>query len=131
MIKRAAFSFLFILLFSITQFASAGNWYEGGTLQSANVSKWNQSSYENRLATSADWFVSITKKHNSSLQIKVNQLSGSQYIVTLKAFSAQLEKCVSDIANIKSGKKQALKSNDKISEIASMCFLSMYGSDAD
>jgi hypothetical protein len=131
MIKRATFSFLFILFFTVPQFASAGKWYEGGTLHTATVSRWNQSSYKNRLATSADWFVSITKQHNSSLQKKVNQLSGSQYLVTLKAFSAQLEKCVSDIANIKSGKKQALKSNDKIAEVASMCFLSMYGSDAD
>ena len=131
MIKRATISLLFVLLFTIPQFASAGHWYEGGTLQSANVSKWNQSSYENRLATSADWFVSITKQHNSSLQKKVNQLSGSQYLVTLKAFSAQLKKCVSDIAYIKSGKKQALESNDKIAEVASMCFLSLYGSDAD
>ena len=131
MIKRATFNFLFILFFAIPQPAFAGEWHEGGTLHTATVSRWNQSSYKNRLATSADWFVSITKKHNSSLQIKVNQLSGSQYLVTLKAFSAQLEKCVSDIAYIKSGKKQALESNDKIAEVASMCFLSMYGSDAD
>ena len=131
MIKRATFSFLFILLFAIPQLAFAGEWYEGGTLHTATVSKWNHSSYKNRLATSADWFVSITKKHNLSLQWKLDQLSNSQHLGSLKAFSAQLEKCVSHIANIKSGKKQALKSNDKIAQVASMCFLSMYGSDAD
>jgi hypothetical protein len=131
MIKRAAFSFLFILLFTIPQFASAGKWYEGGTLHSAKISKWNQSSYENRLATSADWFVSITKKHNSSLQTKLDRLSNSQYLRSLKAFSVQLEKCASGIANIKPGEKGVFKSNDKIAEVASMCYLSMYGSDAD
>jgi hypothetical protein len=131
MIKRAIISFLFVLLFIIPQFASAGHWYEGGTLQSANVSKWNQSSYENRLATSADWFVSITKKHNSSLQRKLDRLSNSQYLSSLKTFSAQLEKCASDIANIKPGKNRVFNPNDKIFEVAFLCYLSMYGSDAD
>jgi len=131
MIKRAAFSFLFILLFTIPQVASAGKWYEGGTLHSAIISKWNESLYENRLATSADWFVSITKKHNSSLQTKLDRLSNSQYLSSLKAFSAQLEKCASDIANIIPGEKGVFKSNDKIAEVVFMCYLSMYGSDAD
>ena len=131
--KRATFSFLFILLVTIPQFASAGKWYEGGTLQSANINKWNQSSYKNRLATSADLFVSITKKHNSSLQRKLDRLSNSQYLSLLKAFSVQLEKCASDIAiaNIKPGVPRVFKSNDKIVEVAFMCYLSMYGSDAD
>jgi hypothetical protein len=131
MIKRATFSFLCILLFTIPQLTFAGEWYEGGTLHTATVSKWNQSSYKNRLATSADWFVSITKKHNLSLQWKLDHLSNSQHLSSLKAFSAQLEKCISDIANIKLRKKQALKSKDKIAEVASLCYLSMYGSDAD
>ena len=106
MIKRATSSFLFILLFAILQFSSAGMWYEGGTLQNANVSIWKQSSYKNRLATSADWFVSITKKHNSSLQRKLDRLLNFQYLSSLKVFSTQLEKCASGIVNIKPGENQ-------------------------
>ena len=129
--KRATFSFLFILLVTIPQFASAGKWYEGGTLQSANINKWNQSSYKNRLATSADLFVSITKKHNSSLQRKLDRLSNSQYLISLKAFSAKLENCASDVAYIKPGENRVFNSNDKIVEVAFLCYVSMYGSDAD
>jgi hypothetical protein len=131
MIKRATFNFLFILLFASPQPAFASEWYEGGTLHTATVSGWNQSSYKNRLATSADWFVSITKKHNSSLQRKLDRLSKSQYFVSLKAFSAKLENCTSDIAYIKPGEKRVFNSNDKIVEIAFLCYLIMYGSDAD
>ncbi len=133
MIKRATFSFLFVLLFTVPQPAFAAEWYEGGTLHTATVSRWNQSSYKNRLATSADLFESITKKHNSSLQRKLDRLSNSQYLSLLKAFSVQLEKCASDIAiaNIKPGVPRVFKSNDKIVEVVFMCYLSMYGSDAD
>jgi hypothetical protein len=131
MIKRATFNFLFVLLFAIPQPAFAGEWHEGGTLHTATVSRWNQSSYKNRLATSADWFVSITKKHNSSLQWKLDRLSNSQYLISLKAYSAKLENCASDVAYIKPGENRIFNSNDKIVEIAFLCYLSMYGSDAD
>jgi hypothetical protein len=131
MIKRVTYNFLFILLFAIPQPAFAGEWHEGGTLHRATISKWNQSSYKNRLATSADWFLSITKKHNSSLQKKLDRLSKSQYFISLKAFSVKLENCTSDIAYIKPGEKRVFNSNDKIVEIAFLCYLIIYGNDAD
>ena len=42
MIKRATFSFLFVLLFTVPQPAFVGEWYEGGTLHTATVSRFQQ-----------------------------------------------------------------------------------------
>ena len=105
---------------------SAG-WYEGGNLHGATVKTWKQSSYRNRLATAADWFVSITKSHNPKLKRKLDRLPTSQYLSTLKKFSAQLEKCVSDTVNIESKGRGFAKPSSKIAEFASICYVSMYG----
>ncbi len=105
----------------------SSEWYEGGNLHQATVKTWRQSSYSNRLATSADWFVSITKLHNPSLKRKIDNLSTSEYLVALKQFAVQLEKCVSDTASLNSKDRAFSKSDDKIAEIASICYISMYG----
>ena len=62
----------------------SGEWYEGGTLHKATVQEWQQATYENRLATSGDWFVSITKAHNPELKKKLDALPTSQYLSALK-----------------------------------------------
>jgi hypothetical protein len=41
------------------------------------------------------------------------------------------ENCTSDIAYIKPEEKRVFNSNDKIVEITFLCYLTMYGSDAD
>ncbi len=42
------------LVFAMVGSASAGEWYQGGTLQSASLRSWAAASYSNRLATAAD-----------------------------------------------------------------------------
>ena len=101
----------------------SGEWYEGGTLHKATVQEWQQATYENRLATSGDWFVSITKAHNPELKKKLDALPTSQYLSALKEFAIQLEKCVSDIVN----DKKIAKSSERVAEYASMCYITMYG----
>lgn len=115
----------FALIVSIPVYSS--EWYEGGNLHQATVKTWRQSSYSNRLATAADWFVSITKSNNPNLKRKMDNLSTSEYLVALKQFAVQLEKCVSDTASLNSKGSVFSKSGDKIAEIASICYISMYG----
>ena len=50
-------------------------WYEGGTLHSATVSEWKKASYENKLATCADYAatadknVSMEELHDRAVQM--------------------------------------------------------------
>jgi len=115
----------FALIISNVVYSS--EWYEGGNLHQATVKTWRQSSYSNRLATAGDWFVSITKSHNPSLKRKLDTLSGTQYLSAIKKFAVQLEKCVSDTASLNSKDRVVSNPNDKIAEIASICYISMYG----
>ncbi len=97
-------------------------WNEGGTLHKATVQEWRQATYKNRFATSADWFVSITKAHNPKLQRKLDKLNYEQWVATVKECSKQLEICVSDIVN----DKKIAKSSERVAEYASMCYITMY-----
>lgn len=113
-----------IILFVLSTYALADTpkWYEGGTLHKATVRAWNNSSYRDRLATSADWFNEITKRNNPDLKKKLDDLNNDQWLVALKAFSEQLEGCVSGIA----ADGRLISSNDQIAEVAAMCYISMY-----
>ncbi len=111
-----------ISIFFSTPVYSA-EWYVGGNLHKATVQEWRQATYKNRLATSCDWFVSITKEHNSVLKKKLDALPTPQYLSALKKFAIELEKCVSDIVN----DKKVAKSSERVTEYASMCYLTMHG----
>ena len=50
--KRRALIIITLACFSTPSFA---DWYEGGTLHSANFGQWNSASASNRLATAGDW----------------------------------------------------------------------------
>jgi len=126
---KGLFIFIVVLFFAliISNVVYSSEWYEGGTLHQSTVKIWRQSSYSNRLATAADWFVSITKSHNPSLKRKLDTLSATQYLSALKKFAVQLEKCVSDTASLNSKGRVVFNPNDKAAEIASVCYISMYG----
>ena len=124
MIKNLQLILVFTLVLS-SNVSIASEWYEGGTLHQATVDTWSHSSYSNRLATSGDWFIRISKAYNPELKRKIDALPNSQYLPTLKKFSAQLEKCVSDTINIESFSKES----DKAAEIASICYVTMYSSE--
>lgn len=102
-------------------FADTAKWYEGGTLHKATVKKWRNSSYKNRLATAADWFSAITKTHNPELKKKLDNLNNDQWLLAVKAFDQQLEKCVSDTV----AETILFKPDDQVAKIAALCYKSM------
>ena len=95
--------------------------YEGGNLHRATVKIWNQAPYRNRLATSGDWFVVITKGHNPTLQKTLQLMPPDQFLAASKTAAAQLEQCVSDRVR---GQKQLL--GVKVATIAASCYTSLY-----
>ena len=57
MAKKILFIFLMICL--VTNFLSAKEWYQGGNLHQSTFITWRSASYENKLATCADWLFSM------------------------------------------------------------------------
>jgi len=95
---------IFSIILSASSFASAGakEWYEGGTLHNANSREWNNATYENKLATAADWVAKI-----------VNVRS----MADLKSKAIEVVSCVSE--TVKG------TGNQKVAEIAVMCMIMM------
>jgi hypothetical protein len=123
MIKIVSLALISLLLNICVAEVRSGQWYEGGTLHSSTVREWKQSTYDNKLATSADWFVSITNSHNPSLKNQLRNLSGTQYLDTLKIHAAKLERCVSGIVkDVKIAKEE-----QKVAEYGSMCYSTLFG----
>ena len=91
----------------------AKEWHEGGTLHTANISDWQDASYENKLATCGDWMAKLCGP-------KSNNINKIQSINELKEKSEQLIICVdgatSGIENL---------DNIEISEIALNCMILM------
>lgn len=76
---------LFILLMLCIP-ANAKEWYEGGTLHSANIGQWKRASYENKLATCADFIATLWKE--DKLKIAINSMD------VLKIYAVELVTCV-------------------------------------
>lgn len=113
-------SSVFVLL--VTLSGNAAEWYEGGNLHKATVRMWRVASYDNRLATSADWFTGITRNENPALQKKLDNLNKDQWFLTLKECSKQLEICVSELAE----EEKLFGPSGKVAEIAALCYIDMY-----
>lgn len=56
--------------FFFTKNMKAQEWYKGGTLHSANLLEWKQATEKNKLATTADWIVTLFNKKGISLVSK-------------------------------------------------------------
>ena len=119
---KSIISFIILLLLGTSIFADNAKWYEGGNLHKATVRTWNNASYRNRLATSADWFNEITKTSNPDLKKKLDNLNYNQWLLALKEFSKQLEICVSEMA----ADERLFNPNNQIAEVAAICYISMY-----
>jgi hypothetical protein len=119
-------AYVLIAVILIPFYVFSAEWYEGGTLHKASIQIWRESTDSNRLATSADWFVSITKSQNPEYKKKMDKLDRSQYLYNLKSHSIQLERCISEMARGKTSDK-LIKPTDKIAEIASICYVTMWG----
>lgn len=68
---------LLITLFFISMLSSeavAGSyWFDGGTLHNANALEWQSASFDNKMATCADFIINLWKDHylNDSISLKI------------------------------------------------------------
>lgn len=112
--------FLFALSLTIIGQANAQStkaWYEGGNLHKSTIEQWVMADYSNRLATAADFFVSISKKENP----EILDVPSSKFFSNLRHHATELEKCITSI-----GKDQKASRGLLSAEAASLCYLTMY-----
>ena len=96
---------------------------EAGNLHKATVRKWRNSTYSNRWHTAGDWFIEITKAKNPELQKKLDKLNNEQWLATVQECSKQLEICVSEMTS----DEELWGPDSPVAEIASICYITMYG----
>lgn len=85
-------------------------WYQGGTLHRATVKEWREADYMNRLATAADWALTMLEK------------SGNKPADTdaLKPFAVDLEACVSTTS------ASGYADGQSVSELAAACWILLH-----
>ena len=83
------------------------SWFEGGTLHKATVAQWRKATYQNRLATAAD-FVAATQ------DVDYGNLK------EFKQMATDLEKCIS--VAVSGGDVD----NEKVAFISSMCMIELF-----
>jgi len=116
------FSWAFFLM--PAQVSNADEWYEGGSLHSTSVRRWIQASSANRLATSADWFLSMTEKSNKPLLKELKAMDKTDYQEAFKYYANRLERCVSEKVE-----KKTVRPEDRITDYAEKCYKTLHGTD--
>lgn len=101
---------------------SAEEWDKGGNLHNASVRRWVKASEANRLATSADWFLAMTKKSNPDLQKEMKAMDKSDYAAVFQYYATRLERCVSEKIE-----KKTVRAEDPISDYAEKCYKILHG----
>ena len=84
-------------------------WYSGGTLHKSMSSEWRRATPRNKLATAADWAISQFEK-------------GSITPHQLKPYAEQLVECADGVASDPDIEV-------RMTDVAAMCWIRMYGSD--
>ncbi len=79
-------------------------WYEGGNLHQSSIGQWKASTYENRLATSADMVANLEKFSS---------------IESMRSAAEEMEQCISKASEGTQVEQQ------KVSEVAAACALLM------
>lgn len=121
--KRYLNTAFLVLFFAISFSSHAREWYEGGTLHDATALEWQNASYENKLATSADL---IAKLYNDGkLSPKVS--SHMKNMNNFRALSDELTKQMDDALKPLQDKKQNEKiyKNQSVVSIAVMSMIKM------
>lgn len=72
--KKVTLIAVFFWLLGIS-FATQANWYTGGNLHAENALAWQQASYENKLATSADFISTMYQNDHLTASIS-RQING-------------------------------------------------------
>ena len=108
--KNTFLAILFILLPTI---AFTQEWYEMGTLHGSTIKEWKQSTYENKIATSADWVLAGSKSIKSKIMNSGN-------IDNLKPYSKELVICIDGAT-----KDHTNWDNSNTTEVAASCMALM------
>lgn len=117
-------TFFFILFVMPCSGLYAEEWDKGGNLHNASVYRWAKASETNRLATSADWFLAMTKESNPTLLKELKAMDKSDYAATFKYYSTRLERCISEKLAMKT-----VRAEDKVSDYAYKCYQILHGED--
>ncbi|MBU2547487.1 MAG: hypothetical protein KKB20_03665 [Proteobacteria bacterium] len=104
-----SFLLLVFIMTSSSTCIAGSHWYENGTLHKASVAEWNKATYENKLATAADWLLT-TPQAKAKIQI-----DGS--IDILKPYAVKLVECINDATSDKGYGKMS------VVEWASSCLM--------
>jgi len=111
---------MFLLHFSES---SAAEWYEGGTLFSSGILKWQNSTSQNKIATSADIVASLyqKKKLKSSISGKINSMDD------LKPLAINLATCIERASkkDLNSDVNNKMYVNHTVSGFAAICIITM------
>ncbi|MDX9745611.1 MAG: hypothetical protein WCX84_05240 [Syntrophales bacterium] len=114
---------LVLLLLSMTH-VFADNWNKGGNLHDASVYRWKKSSQANRVATSADWFLTMTRQANKSLWEELQAMNKEDYEKAFRFYANRLERCVSERVE-----KKSVRRENRIQGYAEKCYDILHGSD--
>ena len=109
--KTISFVFIGLLIFTAPQASIARHWYVGGDLYQATAWQWQNSSYENRLATAANWAL---------MQPSIRKVSRkSSSMETVKPYAIELVACIDRVSAGEDYKEE------KVSSLAAACMASM------
>jgi predicted transcriptional regulator len=98
-------------------------WYEGGTLHHAGALEWQQASYENKLATCADFVSSVwnNKLLTPSIQSQIESMDDIQ--VLAEELVTQMDAAMKEHPD--SDENRRMYANQKVGEMASLLMVSM------
>lgn len=88
-------------------------WYADGTLHNATVLEWKKATYENKLATTADWLISVP-------QIRAKLEDGSRTVDSIKPFAESIVSCVDTAVKL-------MKNSDKANKAGAVCLAGATG----
>lgn len=97
---------IFVTILAVNS-ALGAKWYSGGTLHKATLGHWSKASYQNKLATSADFIAS----NKGRLKIKLRSMED------LKVYASNLVSCIDE-----SGNEPKLKSL-KVASVSAACMI--------
>jgi len=97
-------------------------WDKGGNLQNASVYRWLKASAANRLATSADWFLTMTRQSNKPLWEELKAMDKTDYEEAFKYYATRLESCISEKVE-----KKSVRPENKVGDYADKCYKTLHG----
>ena len=100
-----------------------GKWYQGGTLHNVSALEWQQASYENKLATCADFVSGMWKKKllKPSIQNQIKDMDDIQ--VLAQELVTQMDAAMEKRTNPEENRQ--IYTNQKVSDTAALLMISM------